>query len=560
MALPRSASRSSSLLAEDEGLSERAQRGRGSPAPFRIDWSDGPSEKADRSADASDATPSAFSSNANAARDVPRNKRRSLPRYTAGDTDYEMKYAPDAYGKELGPDARVWKVYNDESQVADGEMVKELNGTTDVLLVFAGLFSAVVTTFLSQSSQSLSADYAQITANLVYELVHIQRAIAANSQVNDVPVSKLTPASTTHSKTDLWVNGLWLISLTLSLLAALISVLAKQWIQHYNSVTGGTARERANIRHYRLLAFDRWHVPFIISFLPALLSMALLLFLGGLAVYFSPLDSTIAFVIIGFTSAIALLYVVSIILPIMITHCAYKTPVSNYIVLVAQFLARVFRMICSIASQIVRHRRVFWLVLDMPWSTHGLDLKAIERTEVARQEDTLMTESLGWLCFSSLNSSAVSIAAQAISAYPKRLVLGSTLFNVCASAENAFQAVERKCRTSGSPLAEVDVAERLARALLHHPADPATLFGHVWHSQVWLDLYKSRTLIDSPQSLVLLRLALLIRFGNDEGAMHDRSGLERLLYAVDVGSCEPPLSTMELHPIVWRELHRAIRL
>ena len=38
-------------------------------------------------------------------------------------------------------------------------------------------------------------------------------------------------------------------------------------------------------------------MPFIIGFLPALLSTALLLFLGGLAVYFAPLDSTIAFVI-----------------------------------------------------------------------------------------------------------------------------------------------------------------------------------------------------------------------------------------------------------------------
>ena len=67
---------------------------------------------------------------------ISRNERRSLPRYTASDTNYEKKYAPDAYGKELGADARVWRVYNDEAQVADGEMVKELNGTTDVLLVF----------------------------------------------------------------------------------------------------------------------------------------------------------------------------------------------------------------------------------------------------------------------------------------------------------------------------------------------------------------------------------------------------------------------------------------
>lgn len=67
---------------------------------------------------------------------ISRHERRSLPRYTASGTNYEKKYGPDAYGKELGADARVWRVYNDEAQVADGEMVKELNGTTDVLLVF----------------------------------------------------------------------------------------------------------------------------------------------------------------------------------------------------------------------------------------------------------------------------------------------------------------------------------------------------------------------------------------------------------------------------------------
>ncbi|KAL1732098.1 hypothetical protein EV714DRAFT_207498, partial [Schizophyllum commune] len=475
---------------------------------------------------------------------ISRHERRSLPRYTASGTNYEKKYGPDAYGKELGADARVWRVYNDEAQVADGEM--------------AGLFSAVVTTFLSQSSQSLNTDYAQITANLVYELVHIQRAIAANSRVDDVPVSGLTPNSTTHSKTDLWVNGLWLISLALSLLAALISVLAKQWIQHYNAITGGTARDRANIRHYRLLAFDRWNVPFIIGFLPALLSTALLLFLGGLAVYFAPLDSTIAFVIIGFTSAIALLYMISIVLPIIVTHCAYKTPVSNYIVLVAQFLARFFGLICSIAKHIVRHRRVFWPMLDMPWSTHGLDLKALERIEVARQEDALIAESLDWLCFSSLNSSASSIATQAIAAYPKPLVLGSTLLNVCSLAENALQAVERKCRTPESLLKEADAAERLARALLHHPANPTMLIG-VW-SQLWPELYESRALIASPQTHALLRLTLLIRFGSEEGAMLSMPGLQRLRHAVDVDSFDPPLTALKLHPVVWRELHRAVRL
>ena len=57
-------------------------------------------------------------------------------RYAPSDVDYEKKYAPDPYGEELGPKARIWNVYNDEAQMADAEMVQGLNGTIDVLLIF----------------------------------------------------------------------------------------------------------------------------------------------------------------------------------------------------------------------------------------------------------------------------------------------------------------------------------------------------------------------------------------------------------------------------------------
>ena len=96
----------------------------------------------------------------------------------------------------------------------------------------AGLFSAVVTTFVAQSSQALSPDYAQITASLIYELVLMQRAADSGSgEPSKVPMSPLSFNSKTHQPTDIWVNALWLVSLTLSLLTALMAVLAKQWIQ-----------------------------------------------------------------------------------------------------------------------------------------------------------------------------------------------------------------------------------------------------------------------------------------------------------------------------------------
>lgn len=50
--------------------------------------------------------------------------------------DYEQKYPADAYGEEMGPSARVWRMYLDEAQKADTELVEGWRDTTDVLLVF----------------------------------------------------------------------------------------------------------------------------------------------------------------------------------------------------------------------------------------------------------------------------------------------------------------------------------------------------------------------------------------------------------------------------------------
>ncbi|KAI4293568.1 hypothetical protein K525DRAFT_281857 [Schizophyllum commune Loenen D] len=213
------------------------------------------------------------------------------------------KYAPDPYGEELSKNARVWSVYNDEAEIADKERVQKLNGTLDALLVFltswisAGLFSAVVTTFVAQSSQALTPDYAQITASLMYKLVLLQRA-AASGNTGQVPESLLSLDSRTHQTSDIWVNKLWLISLMFSLLTALVSVLAKQWIQHFDSLAPGSPRGRALVRQYRFLGFERWKVLAIIGFLPVLLTIALFFFFAGLVVYVAPMDTAFASIIL----------------------------------------------------------------------------------------------------------------------------------------------------------------------------------------------------------------------------------------------------------------------
>ncbi len=88
----------------------------------------------------------------------------------------------------------------------------------------AGLFSAVVamvTTFVAQTSQSLQLDHTQVTVSVLYELTNVQRAAANGVLVDIILRSGLMPFSDFRpATTDLWVNGLWFTSLSLSLATA----------------------------------------------------------------------------------------------------------------------------------------------------------------------------------------------------------------------------------------------------------------------------------------------------------------------------------------------------
>ncbi|TFL00402.1 hypothetical protein BDV98DRAFT_487087, partial [Pterulicium gracile] len=131
--------------------------------------------------------------------------------------------------------ARVWCVFLEEAGHFDFDMVEKIRDTVDVILVFAGLFSAIIATLASQAATALQLNYAQVTSALLMELIAAQRVIASGStdvsQVPSSPLNAQSPPSCTSSSTDLWVNGLWFTSLLFSLSTALLAVLVKQWLQ-----------------------------------------------------------------------------------------------------------------------------------------------------------------------------------------------------------------------------------------------------------------------------------------------------------------------------------------
>ncbi|KIY66489.1 hypothetical protein CYLTODRAFT_339645, partial [Cylindrobasidium torrendii FP15055 ss-10] len=196
--------------------------------------------------------------------------------------DYEKKYPPDLRHKELSDNARVWWMYNDEAAIFDADMVGEAADSLDILLVFAGLFSAVLTTFVAQTSQSLAPDNSAITVALLIQIAAVQHAMATGASLDGIAPADIAPPV---SRSDVWVNALWFTSLALSLSSALFAVLSKQWLRQYTSFISGSARDRALIRQFRYDGLEKWAVRTIIGLLPTILHLALGLFLLGLVIF-----------------------------------------------------------------------------------------------------------------------------------------------------------------------------------------------------------------------------------------------------------------------------------
>ncbi|PBK80073.1 hypothetical protein ARMGADRAFT_869112, partial [Armillaria gallica] len=199
-------------------------------------------------------------------------------------------YAPSQQFEEAGPTSSIWRAYLDESLIYDTDMLGNQRGQVNILLVFAGLFSAIVSAFIAQSAGNLQPDYEKLSAFLLFDHINIQLALASGISPDSITTSGTDP--TTHftpNRLDSWVNGLWFSSLTLSLATALFAVLADGWYCHYLSPVAGNPQVRARTRHLRYNGLLDWRVSTLIGFLPLMLHLSLFLFFVGLVLSLLPL-------------------------------------------------------------------------------------------------------------------------------------------------------------------------------------------------------------------------------------------------------------------------------
>ncbi|KAE9393224.1 hypothetical protein BT96DRAFT_230237 [Gymnopus androsaceus JB14] len=213
----------------------------------------------------------------------------------------------------------------------DDEKCKGWREDIDTLLVFAGLFSATVTAFATESYQWLQQD----TDSAIFaQLVYISERL--NGSTSPAPaVSAFTPAPAS-----IRINVFWFLSLTISLATVLVGILCKQWLREYQKEASAGRHLTLELRQMRYESLQKWGVPEILSALPLLLQLALVLFFAGMLDLLWSLNPVVAGLVTAVVGLSMFIVVATSVLPSCyilmkqrqetdtVFPCPYKSPQS----------------------------------------------------------------------------------------------------------------------------------------------------------------------------------------------------------------------------------------
>ncbi|KAH9025539.1 hypothetical protein EDB85DRAFT_1869534, partial [Lactarius pseudohatsudake] len=188
----------------------------------------------------------------------------------------------------------LWSLYNKQAKRHDEAKIESLNDDMGSVLIFAGLFSAILVSFITDNIHDLQVDPAQ--QMVYYQQQNVAQLAQISNQISSIalaiaPQASVIPSIPTPSyplftptSSDVRVNTLWLASLVLSLSAALLATLVQQWVRDYIHAFQWYSNplKSARLRQYLYEGAERWYMPMTPKSAHGLIQVSLFLFFLGL--------------------------------------------------------------------------------------------------------------------------------------------------------------------------------------------------------------------------------------------------------------------------------------
>jgi hypothetical protein len=243
-----------------------------------------------------------------------------------------------------------------------------------------------------ESYQTLKEDAAETSVILLRQI---------SLQLSNQPLDSLQELKTPTFKapqSSIRVNTLWFFSLVLSLAAALFGILLKGWMREYMRWTSITPPQDAvGLRQHRFEGLHRWKLPFVLGILPALLQIALFLFLCGLLDFLWQLHAFV-FAVVGLITIIFLTLAIStLVISVFSRTSPFRSPITSILIRMRPVLTK---LVVSGQTFVHRYTTMRWglvitsrLLVNAAFWTHSsweeMDLRTIEAADHGRKYPTI---------------------------------------------------------------------------------------------------------------------------------------------------------------------------
>ncbi|KAI0760946.1 hypothetical protein BD413DRAFT_593170 [Trametes elegans] len=385
-------------------------------------------------------------------------------RYSVDSMQHPRRLFPDERSDhEPPPD---WSTCAARMREFDEAMVRNWKEEIDTLLVFAGLFSAVVTAFDIEAYHLLQDDPNQASTQLLQQIsqqLAVMNNLTANTSSSGMMPSLVPPAPPFRASAEsIRINALWFTSLVFALFSALISIMAKQWLREYTVADSLSSRNSVRLRQYRYDCMVAWRVPEIMALLPLLLQISLILFLVGLIDFLFLLQSTVAGITTALIAVALLFYASTTLTPVFRTSCSFKSPQSWLLVRVKRrlttwvcnahvFLSDIGRQSSSATTPAPVHTT--WTERDhtaVQRRQEELDLKALTWIHTAYTDENIQDSLIAFLPEITPNNAAVltyTVLARSLQVSPSTFIAETRSRSCSAILQGGGASLPERTRT-----------------------------------------------------------------------------------------------------------------
>jgi len=240
--------------------------------------------------------------------------------------------------KNGDPQLQFYSMYKRETREYDIEHIQRYGDDLNATLIFVGfcaslalygvdhtrqatLFSAISGAFVIDIRSKLEPDSSERSEIYLRAILLSLNPSAAPGEVPMAP-----PAWSGPPGGIVEASNLLYASLVMSLLAAFVAMLGKQWLNRYLRHAGGSVIERCGDRQRKFDALERWPFRVFIESLPIMLQIALLLLTCGLSRYMWSVNVSVARLIISFTAFGVLYYLGILTVGTSWYECPFRMP------------------------------------------------------------------------------------------------------------------------------------------------------------------------------------------------------------------------------------------